>query len=197
MPDWEALYQQGDTGWDRGEVSPALHTWLDAGAFEGAKAVLVPGCGRGYEVVELAKRGFDVTALDLAPSAIRHLRSTLEQKGLQATTECVNIFEYKKPEYFDVVYEQTCLCAVDPTERERYAEAVYQWLKPHGKLLLSMMQTGDAGGPPFHCDFMDMKKLFSSNRWAWQEEPPFMTVRGKGRISPRFELGYTLTKLEK
>ena len=197
MPDWEALYQQGDTGWDRGEVSPALHTWLEQGAFDGATTVLIPGCGRGHEVIELAKRGFDVTALDLAPSAIAHLKNMLKQEDVQASAECVNIFEYKKPEHFDVVYEQTCLCAIEPDEREQYAQAVYQWLKPNGKLLLSMMQTGDAGGPPFHCDFMDMKKLFPSDKWVWQAEPPFMTTRGKGRISPRFELGYTLTKLEK
>jgi hypothetical protein len=57
-----------------------------------------------------------------------------------------------------------------------------------------MMQTGDAGGPPFHCDFMDMKALFADNQWAWQEDPPFMT--GRGRKSPRFELGYVLHKKE-
>ena len=31
--------------------------------------VLVPGCGGGYEVVALARAGFDVTALDSAPAA--------------------------------------------------------------------------------------------------------------------------------
>ncbi|MCF6208829.1 MAG: TPMT family class I SAM-dependent methyltransferase [Ghiorsea sp.] len=195
IPNWELLYQEQDTGWDRGEVSPALHTWLDNNALDGAKTVLIPGCGRGYEVVELAKRGFDVTALDLAPSAIAHLDEVLKEADVCATTACVNIFEYHKPENFDVVYEQTCLCAIEPSEREKYAQAVYSWLKPQGKLLLNLMQTGDAGGPPFHCDLMHAKQLFPESQWHWQEEPPFMTHRN--RKSPRFELGYILTKLEK
>jgi len=192
MPDWEALYQEGDTGWDRGDVSPALHTFIEKGAFEGATSVLIPGCGRGYEAIELAKRGFKVTALDLAPSAIAHLNQVLSEHDLQAETACVDMFKFEKPESFDVVYEQTCLCAIEPNQREAYAQKVYHWLKPNGQLLLNMMQTGDAGGPPFHCDFMAMKALFSDDKWSWQEEPPFMTA--SGRKSPRFELGYVLHK---
>ena len=192
IPDWEVLYQEQDTGWDRGEVSPALHSFINKGGFKGAKTVLIPGCGRGYEVVELAKYGFEVTALDLAPSAIEQLNQVLKQAGVTASTVCVNIFDYAAPESFDVVYEQTCLCAIDPVEREKYAKTVYNWLKPNGKLLLNLMQTGDAGGPPFHCDLMHAKQLFPESKWHWQEEPPFMTHRN--RKSPRFELGYILEK---
>jgi len=192
IPDWEVLYQEQDTGWDRGEVSPALHSFINKGGFKNAKTVLIPGCGRGYEVVELARHGFEVTALDLAPSAIEQLNQELKQAGITANTACVNIFDYAAPESFDVVYEQTCLCAIDPVEREKYAKTVYKWLKPNGKLLLNLMQTGDAGGPPFHCDLMHAKQLFPNELWCWQEEPPFMTHRN--RKSPRFELGYMLEK---
>jgi len=194
IPDWEVLYQTQDTGWDRGEVSPALHSFINKGVFKNVKTVFIPGCGRGYEVVELARHGFEVTALDLAPSAIEQLKQKLKQAGVTANTTCLNIFDYDAPESFDVVYEQTCLCAIPPSERENYAKAVYHWLKPSGKLLLNLMQTGDAGGPPFHCDFMDAKQLFPSQLWHWQEEPPFMTRRGKERVSPRFELGFILEK---
>ena len=192
MLDWENLYQEQDTGWDRGETSPALLTFIEKGALDDAKAVLIPGCGRGYEVVELAKRGFEVTALDLAPSAISHLKQTLEKEGLKANAVCTDIFEFEAPQTFDAVYEQTCLCAIDPSYREAYAKAVLGWLKPKGKLLLNMMQTGDESGPPFHCDWMDIRKLFPVGQWVWQEEPPFMTRRN--RQSPRFELGYILEK---
>ncbi|MDQ7005580.1 MAG: methyltransferase domain-containing protein [Ghiorsea sp.] len=192
MPDWESLYQEQDTGWDRGEVSPALLNFLEKSALGNAKTVLIPGCGRGYEVVELAKRGFEVTALDLAPSAVAHLKQTLEAEGLKAEVICTDIFEFEVPQAFDVVYEQTCLCAIELSQREAYAQAVLAWLKPSGKLLLNMMQTGDESGPPFHCDWMDMRRLFPVEEWVWQEEPPFMTSRN--RQSPRFELGYILEK---
>ncbi len=192
MPDWESLYQAQDTGWDRGETSPALLTFIEKGALDDAKAVFIPGCGRGYEVVELARRGFVVTALDLAPSAVMHLKQTLKAEGLQAEVLCMDMFEYNIPQAFDVVYEQTCLCAIEPSERKAYAAKLYEWLKPKGKLLFNMMQTGDESGPPFHCDWRDMRKLFPVEQWVWQEEPPFMTRRN--RQSPRFELGYILEK---
>jgi len=194
-PDWEELYQADDTGWDRGDISPALPIWLDMGVFEGAKNIIIPGCGRGYEVVELAKRGFHVTALDLAPSAITHLNKTLKSEGVadQVTAVCTNIFDYKDTGAFDVVYEQTCLCAIQPSERQYYADAVFNWLKPNGKLLLSMMQKGAAGGPPFHCDWINMRQLFVEGKWAWQLGAPIMIERGAQ--APIFELGFVLQRL--
>jgi hypothetical protein len=45
---WEQRYRQGRTGWDRGEASPALHAWLEAGIVPRGR-VLVPGCGHWRE----------------------------------------------------------------------------------------------------------------------------------------------------
>ena len=43
--DWEALYQQKDTGWDRGMMSPALQYWLDKGALKAGQRVLFQAVG--------------------------------------------------------------------------------------------------------------------------------------------------------
>lgn len=59
---WQSRYETGATGWDCGQPNPALLRWLE-NDLQPCR-VLVPGCGRGYKVVELATRGFDVTALD-------------------------------------------------------------------------------------------------------------------------------------
>ena len=50
------------------------------GSFEDVKTVVVPGCGRGHEVVELARRGFEVTAIDFAPAAIEALSTKLAEQ---------------------------------------------------------------------------------------------------------------------
>lgn len=187
--DWEALYQQEDTGWDRGVISPALKHWFEAGDIAPSQRILIPGCGRGYEVVELAKRGFDVTALDLAPSAVAAVKQALRDANLTATLVCSDLFDYQPKHSFDIVYEQTCLCALPVEQRESYEQCLYSWLKSNGVLLFSMMQTGEEGGPPFHCDWLDMHGLFAEKRWQWQQEPPFMIPRPTGL---RFELGFTL-----
>ncbi len=192
MPDWEALYQAEDTGWDRGAISPALETWLALGSFREGARILVPGCGRGYEVIELARRGFEVTALDLAPSAVAALESGLEQAGVTAAVKCVDIFNHEEEAPFDMVYEQTCLCAIEPIQRQAYEQCMARWLKTGGTLLLSMMQTGELSGPPYHCELLEMKALFHPERWSWEEQPPFVIPRGQQ--SARFELGFTLKR---
>jgi len=194
MPDWEALYQENDTGWDRGAASPALQIWLDADAFgDTTSRVLIPGCGRGHEVVTLAKLGFDVTGIDLSPTAMVDLTRNLVSQNIDATAVTGDLFTYQPAQPFDVIYEQTCLCAIEPEQRAAYAEKLRTWLKPGGTLLLSMMQTGEAGGPPYHCDWIDMQALFSAPCWQWQADAPFIVPRW--RPSPRFELGFCVHRL--
>jgi len=189
MNHWEQRYQNGETGWDRGIVSPALSQWLEQGVLLRPGRILIPGCGRGHEVVELARLGFAVTAIDIAPSACMHLEQELAAARVSAEVVCGDLFEYKATSPFDVIYEQTCLCAITPEQRPAYENKLYDWLKPGGVLLALMMQTGHAGGPPFHCDLLSMHQLFSADRWLWQDNEPLFVPHKNGR----FELGYVLT----
>jgi len=58
---WEQRYQQGETGWDRGQPSPALHQWLEQGVLKPGR-ILIPGCGRGHEALAMAAAGAAVRA---------------------------------------------------------------------------------------------------------------------------------------
>lgn len=188
MNDWEARYQRGETGWDRGEASAALPHLL-AQLNPGAR-VLVPGCGRGHEVVALAEQGFHVTAIDIAPSAISHLGEQLQNRGLHAELVRADLFDFRGDSPFDAIYEQTCLCAIYPDQRLAYEQRLHGWLRPGGTLFAMFMQTGCEGGPSFHCDLLVMRGLFDDSRWQWPEsEPVFVPYR-----NGRFELGYSLRK---
>jgi len=189
MNDWEQRYQRGETGWDRGGASPMLLRWLEGEAIAPGR-VLIPGCGRGHEVLELARRGFDVVAIDVAPSAVAYLKQELVTQGLSAEVHLMDLFELDPDEPFDAIYEQTCLCALDPEHWQRYEAKLQQWLKPGGKLHAMFMQTGSDGGPPFHCDVRAMRKLFIAERWQWQEEAPELVAHRNGR----YELAFTLTR---
>lgn len=168
---WAQLYNEGRTGWDRGEASPVLDGWL-AAPTEGLRRILVPGCGRGYEVVELAKRGFEVTALDLVDLPLESLRAALTAAGVSATVERGDIFEWQARQPFDAVYEQTCLCAIDPGLRRAYERRIGRWLRPSGRLFALFMQTGRTGGPPFDCPMGAMRDLFAEAGWAWPSMAP-------------------------
>lgn len=44
------------------------------------------GCSNGRNALYLAQRGFQVTAVDVNPSALGHLQSIIEQEGLETIT---------------------------------------------------------------------------------------------------------------
>ena len=162
---WQARYESGQDGWDRGAVHPALLNWLESGQLKRCR-IVIPGCGRGYEAVELAKRGFAVTAIDFAAGPLRELGCRLEKETLSCDLVRDDIFSYRPGQAFDAIYEQTCLCAIEPERRRDYVDAIGRWLKPGGKFFGLLMQRKSEGGPPFHCDLDEMKSIFGA-AWEW------------------------------
>ena len=161
LMDWNQRYEQDDTPWDKGEAHPVLYDMLTHGALAGR--VLVPGCGTGHDVRELAQRGLDVVGLDIAPLAIERARAHAPV-GTE-TYELGDLFAF--PEAlrgtFDGVFEHTCFCAIDPSQRAAYVEAVAEVLRPRGRLLaVFFVDPGNDGdGPPFGCSAAELDRLFS------------------------------------
>lgn len=169
---WQERYQNRQTPWDRGETNPALLQWLKDEVISPPADVLIPGCGRGHEVVELARRGFAVTGVDLSIQALDELKPKLDRETPSATLIDANLLEWKPNRNFDVVYEQTCLCALLPRYWSAYEARLREWLKPGGVLLALFMQSDKFDGPPFHCALPDMRDLFDDTRWEWSGRPP-------------------------
>ena len=76
---WAKLWATPDfLPWDRGVPSPALidtlTNWrevLGSPVFEGKrKRALVPGCGRGVDVLLLSSFGYDAVGLEVSPGAV-------------------------------------------------------------------------------------------------------------------------------
>lgn len=82
---WSELWDKGDfLPWDRGTPNPAVEDVLahrqdligdcfvrDGQGGQRRKKALVPGCGRGYDVMLLASFGYDVYGLEVSESAMR------------------------------------------------------------------------------------------------------------------------------
>jgi SAM-dependent methyltransferase len=165
---WESRYREGKTGWDRGEPSPALQHWM-AHARRPSGRVLVPGCGDGHEVIDLARAGLQVTAIDIAAQPLMRLTGRLVDEGLHARVIQADLLHWQPAEPFDAVYEQTSLCAFEPGLWPAYEQRLAHWLLPGGVLFALFMQTGRDGGPPFDCPVTSMRDLFDPSRWDWQD----------------------------
>ena len=154
---WQGLYASGDTRFDLGGPVPALLDWLAATAPAPGKAV-VPGCGRGYDVNELARRGWDALGVDLAPTAIRDARSGGAGRFLEAD------FFTVPPEPCDLFFENTFYCAIAPSRRDEYARAAARWVVPGGTLLFVAFPVGaHEGGPPFAIAADELAPRFAAN----------------------------------
>ena len=184
--EWERKFRAGDTGWERGAINPAFTRWLARDDFARG-TVWVPGCGRSPELAELARR-CRALGVDVAETAIAYQARALA--GLNGHAMLGDVLTWSAAEPVDAVYEQTCLCAIPPSDRAAYEAQVARTLRPGGKLFALFMQKDGTGGPPFHCAIEEMRTLFPPARWQWEDGAPFKSPHPKGV----YELGHVLTR---
>jgi len=162
---WENLYRTKKTPWDLGQPAPPLQTFLKSPYAVAPGRIAVLGCGRGHECVLFAKSGFEVTGIDFAPSAVAETSAQLAKANLLGTNGFLlerNIFDmHDYFAYYDYVLEHCSFCAIDPSQRQRYAWTVRDLLKPGGKFIaLWWCLPERKGGPPFHVDKSEIFELF-------------------------------------
>ena len=160
--DWQRHYEENDLGWDLGQVAPPfVKLWQEEKLPLGK--VLVPGCGRGHEVVFLAENGFDVTAIDFSSGAVTYLKNALKKRNLEGRILHQDFFRLDESHegVYDLVLEQTFFCAISPKQRRDYVLNVSRILKPGGILVGLFYHTDEQGGPPYNTTREDIEMHFS------------------------------------
>jgi len=161
---WETRYLSGDTRWEKGAPSPGLVDFLREQRDLPRGSVAVPGCGLGHDVRAWASFCFTTYGYDIAPSAVQLAKTrTKEWMTNKSSVDAETPFNPKAnvpsfglgnfladdpPFHFDYVFEHTLFCAINPSDRDRYVEAVLRWLKPGGTYLAVNYIVCD-GEPPF------------------------------------------------
>jgi SAM-dependent methyltransferase len=124
--DYDQLYRDtaasGGPPWDIGGPQPALANLLD-GAVRGPK-VLDIGCGAGDLAIALARRGHQVTAIDISGVAIDKARTKAAAEGLTVHFEAQDATRLSLPGApFDTVFDSGLLHTLHRrggTEAEQY-----------------------------------------------------------------------------
>ncbi len=158
---WETRYQTNDMPWEKGAASPGLVDFLQAEPGLRRGTVCVPGCGTGHDARAWAAAGFSVLGVDIAPSAIRLAAERTRAAGLAAEFQQTDFFRAMPPRRFDWVFEHTLFCAIQPSERDAYVEAVLRWLAPGGQYLAVNYLIPDQDGPPFGTTREEIWERFS------------------------------------
>lgn len=110
--DYDELYREtADSGgppWDIGSPQPALAEVLDDGV-KGPK-VLDVGCGTGHLAIALARRGYNVTAIDISRVAVDMARAKAASEGLTVHFEVQDATKLSLPSApFDSVFDSGLL----------------------------------------------------------------------------------------
>lgn len=159
---WESAWSEGRTGWDAGASAPALEEHLAGMERPGPKSrALVPGCGSGYDVFALARAGFKAHGVDIAPTAAQRFEMLRQQEHLgpaQAMIHTGNFFEAEGLGRFDVIFDYTFLCAIEPDRRPDWVARMIELLKEDGELWTLIFpvdpddptpSTSEDDGPPY------------------------------------------------
>jgi len=95
------------------------------------------GCGAGNYAVWLARQGFEVTGIDISPSAIDLARKNAARQGVGCTFIVADVLkdlrEVEGP--FDFGFDWELLHHIFPDDRPRYMANVARLLRPGGKYL--------------------------------------------------------------
>lgn len=135
-------YESGDHGWPVQGPTPQVAALVGRlGPGRGRRALDL-GCGEGRHTIHLAKRGFDVTAVDLEPLALGKARALAKRAGVSARFGRADALRLPYPDgFFDLVLDYGCFHHIVTRDWGRYRRGIARVLSPRGHLVLSVFST--------------------------------------------------------
>ncbi|MFO0947764.1 MAG: class I SAM-dependent methyltransferase [Planctomycetota bacterium] len=105
-----------------------------------SRTILEPGCGSGRLVVELAKRGYHVTAFDLCRESIAYLDGQLKRRKLNANTFVGDMTEFQLSGPVDLAFNfcNTFRHLLTEEAARSHLQSVAGSLEPGGIYLLGL-----------------------------------------------------------
>jgi cyclopropane fatty-acyl-phospholipid synthase-like methyltransferase len=170
FPDWETLYknqQVESMPWYDENLDADLEEELDKRRISHGKFLDI-GTGPGTQAAKLHERGLNVTATDLAETAIKKAQSTHSNSDNNRVDFIVdNILNSNlKEKEFDYIFDRGCFHVISINDRKRYMMQVNRILKDSGILFLkcfSDKQQGEDG--PHRFSKEKLKGIFENENF--------------------------------
>ena len=167
---------------------------IDELKLQGGEKILDLACGFGRHSLELARRGFAVTGVDITLAYIQYAKEQAESEGLDARFLCADIREVGFESEFDLVLNMADGAVgylENDAENRKIFAVVSKALKPGGWHFMDIMN-GSYAEKHFPCKLWDAgEKGLTLSNFEWDDKTRTLIY---GQLD--FEYGKALKKPE-
>jgi len=150
LEQWDSAYRGGQRpGWDTGRPSSELVKAVESGKIKPCRTLEL-GCGLGTNAIYLAGRKFDVSALDIAPSALAGATESAKKAGVSVRWVLADVLAPPKIGPFDFIYDRGCYHGVRRGNAAGYVQTLRKLTRPGSLVLIEAGNANEARqyGPP-------------------------------------------------
>jgi ubiquinone/menaquinone biosynthesis C-methylase UbiE len=138
--EWDQIYRgypMESWGWELGKPRPIIVEFVEKELIKKGK-VLDLCCGAGTNTVYLAKKGFEVTAIDISQRAIEYAREKAKHANAKINFMIQSFVDLSfGDEEFDFVFDMGCFHHVEIVDRSKFIKGIHRVLKKGGDYLLT------------------------------------------------------------
>ena len=174
---WDSAYRRGRAGWDPGRPASDLREAVESDALPVGRALEL-GCGSGINAIYLAQHGFEVTALDVAPTALRQAEQLAKEAGVDIRWVLADASAPPEMEPFDFIFDRGCYHHVRHQDAAGYVSGLRRLTRPGGKVMILAANANEPhrGGPP-RIHEHELRADFSRDfTFEWLKETRFDSV---------------------
>ena len=150
LEQWDSAYRGGTRpGWDTGRPSSELVKAVESGKIKPCRTLEL-GCGLGTNAIYLAGRKFDVSALDIAPSALSGAMERAKKANVNVNWVLADVLAPPKIGPFDFIYDRGCYHGVRRGNAAGFVETLRKLTRPGSLVLIEAGNANEARqyGPP-------------------------------------------------
>jgi thiopurine S-methyltransferase len=201
---WHERWALGQIGFHQDRVHPGLEEHAATFLAGGPHRVLVPLCGKSWDLDWLARRGHEVVGVELSELAVKQFHdehgrvATVQQEGPFTVYRSTNltvlvgdVFDlpgHVGSRRFDRVWDRASMVALPPPMRARYVEVI-RTTAAGGRMLLSTFTYDEAvmSGPPFSIEPTEVVGTYPKIDVVAHDAvvPPPFRARGHERFDQR------------
>jgi thiopurine S-methyltransferase len=177
---WGARWREGRIQFHVDKVNPILGRYVDRLLPEKFGRVFVPLCGKSLDLCWLVEQGHEVVAVELVEKAVEDLFNGIggsptistqgefqswQSNGLEVLVGDLFELDANVCGKFDAIWDRAAFVALRPSDRDRYAPHLQEFLRPNGRILLSTISYdgSEMEGPPFSVSANEVHRSFGNS----------------------------------